>query len=296
MSEPKHVEATQKMRENVAAIADVVAGKKLWHIIEGESLDVMRAMPSGIIGALITDPPYSSGGFTRGDRTADTRTKYSQATDDKEFAHNFSGDNRDQRSFEYWCALWLSEALRITTPGAPVVQFTDWRQLASTFLSQQAGGWIVRGVFVWSKGDACRPQMGRFRSACEYAVWGSNGPMVSGKEAEAVGCLPGVIECGSPPTDERLHLTQKPLQLMETVVRIAQPGSIVLDPFAGSGSTGVACLRKGRRFVGIERDAHYAAVARERLEAEAQGLTVQAARAGQLPLFADPPPSEGEFK
>jgi len=60
---------------------------------------------------------------------------------------------------------------------------------------------------------------------------------------------------------------------------------VVLDPFAGSGTTGVACLRLGRRFIGIERDPKYIEVARERLAAEESGSTLQAARAGQVPLF-----------
>lgn len=61
----------------------------------------------------------------------------------------------------------------------------------------------------------------------------------------------------------------------------------VIDPFCGSGTTGVACIRLGLRFIGIEREAKYAAVARERLEAECNGLTLNDARAEQGSLFGD---------
>ena len=82
------------------------------------------------------------------------------------------------------------------------------------------------------------------------------------------------------------HETQKPLPLMlELVELFTDPGDLVLDPFCGSGTTGVACIRLGRRFIGIEKDATYAAVARERLEAESKGLSLRDARAGQLPMF-----------
>jgi site-specific DNA-methyltransferase (adenine-specific) len=82
------------------------------------------------------------------------------------------------------------------------------------------------------------------------------------------------------------HPTPKPIDLMlELVELFTDPDEVVLDPFCGSGTTGVACLRLGRRFIGIEKDAGFAQVARERLEAESQGLTLRAARAGQMPLF-----------
>lgn len=267
-----------------ATIQDVLEGRARWCVVEGEALDVLRVLPTASVGALITDPPYSSGGFTRGDRTVDTNTKYSTA--EVRIRANFGGDNRDQRAFEYWCVLWLSEALRAATVGAPVVQFTDWRQLPLTTDAIQAGGWVWRGIFVWSKGVACRPQMGRFRSACEYAAWGTNGPSLDLPE---VGCLPGVIEAVPPNGEDRVHLTQKPEAVKEAVCGIAPPGSVILDPFCGSGTTGVAALRMGRRFIGIEREPKYSAVARERLEAEAQGLKLRDHRAGQRSLFGGAP-------
>ena len=73
--------------------------------------------------------------------------------------------------------------------------------------------------------------------------------------------------------------------MLECLEAFTDIDDIVLDPFAGSGTTGVACLRLGRRFIGIEKDAKYAAVATERLEAESKGLTLRDARAGQLPMF-----------
>jgi site-specific DNA-methyltransferase (adenine-specific) len=70
------------------------------------------------------------------------------------------------------------------------------------------------------------------------------------------------------------HPTQKPVAIMSYIVRLScRPGGLTVDPFAGSGTTGVACIRMGRRFVGIERDPAHFAEAQERLERElAQGL------------------------
>jgi len=263
-----------------ATPADVLEGRASWCIVEGEALATLQALPAASVGAVITDPPYSSGGFTRGDRTSDAAVKYSAA--DRPLG-TFTGDSRDQRSFAYWCALWLSAAQRATVQGGPVVQFTDWRQLPSTTDAIQAGGWVWRGIWVWAKpGGTVRPMMGRFSSSCEYAVWGTNGPALDLPE---VGVLPGHLEAAIPRGDERVHLTQKPEAVMEAVVRISPPGSVVLDPFTGSGTTGIAALRLGRRFIGVEQDAGYAQVARERLAAERRGLNLQAHLAGQGSIF-----------
>lgn len=263
-----------------ATVEDVIGGRARWCVAEADALTALASMPSASVGAVVTDPPYSSGGFTRGDRSVDAATKYSQAEVVRQ--HSFSGDNRDQRAFGYWCALWLGEALRVSASGAPLVQFTDWRQLPMTTDAVQAGGWVWRGIFVWAKGVASRPSMGRFRSSNEFAVWGTNGPS---PDLKAVGCLPGHIECAPPMGADRVHLTQKPEAVMEAVCAIAPPEAIILDPFCGSGTTGVAALRLGRRFIGIERDPHYASVARERLSAESQGVSLRAARSGQIGMF-----------
>jgi site-specific DNA-methyltransferase (adenine-specific) len=86
--------------------------------------------------------------------------------------------------------------------------------------------------------------------------------------------LPGVIRCAAP--RERLHQTEKPLDLMRQLVRICRPGGLVLDPFAGSGSCGHAALLEGRRYLGIEMSDGYAAAARDRIEF-AHRATVDAA-------------------
>lgn len=240
-------------------------------VIHGDALEVLRGMPSASVDAIITDPPYSSGGFTRGDRTLDPSKKYVQSGQQKEWA-SFGGDSRDQRGYLAWCALWLTECRRIAKQGAPIVVFTDWRQLPVTTDAVQAGDWIWRGIAVWHK-PACRPSMGRFAAQAEYAVWGSAGPM---PQRTDVGCLPGVWSHSVKQSDKH-HLTGKPTALMCEVVRICPPGGVILDPFAGSGSTGVGALMEGRSFIGIERDPHYTEVARKRLaDAQAQ-LTLGAA-------------------
>lgn len=263
---------------------DVLEGRARWCVVNAESSHWLRdhALSGGaLFDALITDVPYSSGGFTRGDRMSQPSAKYQQSgTED--YAPDFDGDNRDQRGFLQWYSLWLASAYASIRPSSPACLFTDWRQLPTTTDAFQSGGFVWRGVAVWSKGDASRPQMGRFRADAEFVVWGSKGPMREGKD---VGCLPGTITCAPVPHGQRVHITEKPVAVMEKIVAIAPPGGVVLDPFCGSGSTLVAAIRSGRRAIGIEMSAAIAADARARLEAEELGSTLQATRAGQTALF-----------
>lgn len=245
----------------------------------GDSLQVLQSLAAGTVDAVITDPPYSSGGAFRGDRAQDTKTKYlSSDSGNHEKTQNFGGDNRDQRAFHFWSTLWAAEALRVSAPGAPALFFTDWRQLPISTDYLQAGGWVWRGVVPWAK-KSTRPQMGRFSAQCEYVVWGSAGPMPVDRE---VGCLPGFYEFQAP--QDREHITQKPVELMGAMVEICRPGGLVLDPFMGSGTTGVAALKLGRRFIGIEQNPEYFAIACRRLREAADADRMFQA---EQPLQAD---------
>lgn len=235
-------------------------------LYHGDALAVLRELPNGSVDALITDPPYSSGGQFRADRTQEVHTKYVRNGSVSGHAlAEFGGDNRDQRAYLYWCALWLGECLRIVKPGGVALLFTDWRQLPITTDALQSGGFVWRGVVPWCKPSA-RPQAGRFTAACEYVVWGSHGAMPVDLTA---GVLPGFYQ--ATPPREREHITQKPLDVMRQLVRIAPKGGVILDPFTGAGTTGVAAVLEGRRFIGIEITEHYAQVAADRITTAARG-------------------------
>jgi site-specific DNA-methyltransferase (adenine-specific) len=158
-------------------------------------------------------------------------------------------------------AEWLAEARRVSIPGAPICLFIDWRQLPSLTDALQWAGWLWRGVLAWDKVN-CRPQKGRFRQQAEFVVWGSNGHMPSTRKAPY---LPGVFRKTMPSPPKRRHQTEKPLEVMREMVKIVEPGGIILDPFAGAGTTVEAARLEGYPAVGIELSAHYAKTARARV-------------------------------
>jgi site-specific DNA-methyltransferase (adenine-specific) len=229
-------------------------------VVCGETLDLILRLPDNSVDAIITDPPYSSGGLFRADRQGDTRAKYVVDGTFKSY-QPFSGDNRDQRSYSYWCSLWLSQCLRVTKPGGILCMFTDWRQLPSSSDAIQCGGWIWRGIVPWDKTEAARPDKGRFRNQCEYVLWASKGQIVERDDAP---CLPGVVRLYGKP-DEKVHIAGKPVGLIRQLLKIVPPGGTVLDPFTGGGSTPMACVEEGYPFIGFEIGDQWVSVANERV-------------------------------
>jgi len=245
--------------EEGASFIEVIEGNARWSLVRGEALDVMKAIPDESLDAVFTDPPYSSGGQFRSDRTKSTTTKYI-GSNVKDKRAEFSGDNRDQRSMLAWCSLWIAECVRVLKTGGVFGAFTDWRQYPIVSDAIQAGGIIWRGVVTWDKVNS-RPVLGRPVNQCEFVLWGSKGPMPIRPE---LGVVPGMVSVSRDAMSKR-HQAGKPVKLMRTLARVVPVGGIIYDPFAGSGSTGVAALLEGRRFIGTEWTKEWHGVALRRL-------------------------------
>ncbi|MGW3058493.1 DNA-methyltransferase [Streptomyces goshikiensis] len=228
---------------------------------QGDALTVLATLPDACADSVITDPPYNSGGRTAKERTSrSARQKYVSA-DAQHALPDFTGENMDQRSYTLWLTQIMTEAHRVTKPGGTGLLFTDWRQLPATTDAFQAAGWLWLGLLAWHKPQA-RPQKGKFRQDTEYIVWGAKGKIDAAANPVY---LPGMFSASQPSGKARQHITQKPVEVMRQLVKIAPPGGTVLDFCAGSGSTGVAALLEGRSFIGIEKTSQYAAVASDRL-------------------------------
>lgn len=222
--------------------------------------DCVEVLPElSELGALITDPPYSSGGQFRGDRTRSTVEKYVQSGT-MAYRPEFAGDNRDQRSFLIWAGLWMGAARMASIVGASICCFTDWRQLPTVSDAIQVAGWTWRGIATWAKGYGRANSTG-FSNACEFVVYGTNGPA-----AERDDYPPGYYERRSLRDAEKDHIAQKPDDVMRWVLRVAPADALICDPFAGCGATLRAAKDLGHRAVGIEVDERYCEMAARRLD------------------------------
>ena len=228
----------------------------------GEMLRMLDTLEEHTVDAIITDPPYSSGGIHINDRQANPKSKYAQSSAKYlEGLTDFTGDARDQRGYLKWMDLWLSEAMKSVKPGGIIGVFSDWRQLPVNTDALQCAGVTWRGIVPWHKPNG-RRQAGRFANNCEYFIWGTAGQRpISGFNF----ALDGFFEQSNVATKERQHIAQKPVEVMRQLVKVVPEDGIVLDPFMGSGSTGVACIMEGRRFIGCEMVPDYQRIAQDRI-------------------------------
>lgn len=226
-------------------LAEVLTGAASWVVVEGDCSATLPTLP--VVDAMVSDPPYGIG----------EAAGKNASRGDMAVARDYGDDEWDN-------APPSTELLDLCrSRGRTQVLFGG-----NYFRLPPARCWLV-----WDKlntGDFadCELAWTNLDRAVRRLAYRWNGMLRENNE------------------ERGQHPTQKPVGVMLWVLGLATKlDDVVLDPFCGSGTTGVACLRLGRRFIGIEREPKYAAVARERLRAEANGLTLRDARAGQLPMF-----------
>ena len=241
-------------------LAQVLAGEATWVVVEGDCLEVLPTIPD-VSTVLVSDPPYGVNFSGKGTKHTPPSGVGYESTDDS------------PESLPLWeerIALALTKASHgCITPGrVNLRRYPDPRGVGSIFYPSGAGS------YQW--GFSCWQPV---------FYYGKDPFLCGGK-----GRRPDSFST-TEAAEENGHPCPKPIGTMLWLVeRVSVSVSdVVLDPFCGSGTTGVACLRLGRRFIGIEKDARYAAIARERLRAESQGLSLRDARAGQLPMFGETP-------
>jgi DNA modification methylase len=258
-----------------AEVGEVLEGSRRWCVIHADCLDVMAAMPDGCVDHVITDPPYLldfSKCVTAGRRDDFTVSKGSHRIRDIGYSA-FSAEDVERvgpaiaRTVKRWCLVWHDAE-----------SGSVWRH-ALGLRHVRTGIWCRTNPCPQFTGD--RPGQGFELMTIQHGAsgrlrWNGGGKSASYHHAQRHGTTSQVVG----------HPTPKPEDLMlDLVTDFTDPDDLILDAFCGSGTTGVAALRLGRRFIGIEKEERWAELSRERLRAEEQGSTLQARRAGQVPLF-----------
>ena len=225
-------------------------------LLNGCAIECLSNMPVASLDAVITDPPYSSGGSQRKATASKPSRKY---TDNKSTLPDFHGETMDQLSLMHFTNLWMQAAYNALVPSGIMAAFIDWRNIAVTDFALQSAGFRKQGILVWDKTEGVRPRRGAFRQQAEFIIWGVKGSLdVSGP------ILPGLYRHSNIMRDKK-HLTQKPLDLMKWLCGIKPAGATICDAFMGSGTTGIAARELKQSFIGIERHTDIFATAEQRL-------------------------------
>ncbi|MGE0212793.1 MAG: site-specific DNA-methyltransferase, partial [Parvibaculaceae bacterium] len=245
-------------------------------VVVGDSLAELKKLEDGSVDLVFADPPYNlqlSGELLRPDQSR---------VDGVEEAWDRFASFSD---YDVFCRRWLSECRRVLKDSGTLWVIGSYHNVFRLgAVLQDLGFWILNDI-VWRKTNPMPNFRGRrFANAHETLIWASKGqehraytfnydalkvanddlqmrsdwllPICTG--AERLKGEDGV----------KVHPTQKPEALLHRILLAASnPGDVVLDPFFGTGTTGVVAKRLGRRYIGIERDPDYAAAALKRLAA-----------------------------
>lgn len=158
-----------------------------------------------------------------------------------------------------WLLPSFSEVFRVLKPDSLCVSFYGWAKAEKFLWAWKQAGFYVAGHFVWHKKYASFVRYAKGHHEQAYLL-------AKGEPKEPKNPPPDVL--GWNYTGNKLHPTQKPVHALKPLIEAyCPPDGIVLDPFAGSGTTGVAARECGRRFILIEKAEEHAATARKRLAA-----------------------------
>ncbi len=160
-------------------------------LYRGDALEILPTLAEASVDAVITDPPYNSGGRTASERRGQSAIEKYVSSDSAVAAtfEDFHGDHRDQRGFLAWLSLVLARCLTVTRPGGHLLVFSDWRQVPVVSDALQVGGWLWQGTLVWHK-PISRPRRGGFKAAAEYILWGTHAEACRGLDGRAGADLP----------------------------------------------------------------------------------------------------------
>ena len=202
-------------------------------LICGDCLDVLPTLEAGSIDAVITDPPFG-------------------------IDFKYASHDDDPTEYEQFMRRFVAEAQRLVNDGPVFV----WQTMLN---ADKWHRWFPPGFRLFA---ACKGFVQYRPTPIQYSwdpvvFWGKSPvkPSVYNKDYHEQRLAPFGKNRPKIP-----HPCPRPLEQVEYIVKLATNESdLILDPFMGSGTTGVACLNTGRRFIGIEKDPGYFAIAQERL-------------------------------
>lgn len=210
----------------------------------GDAIELLRKMPTASIDIVLCDPPYGINLKSDGDGKLSPWADLCNAA--------------------FWYTAWIGECRRVLREDGCLWSFLNWRSLPTFQKAACDLGWPITSLLVWDK-EWIGPSVSGLRPSYEMvALW-----MMPKFEIVDRG-IPDIRRCKWASHKPTGHPAEKPVELLAWLLDASGSDNetVVLDPFCGSGSTGVACRRVGSWFVGCEIDEAWAVRARTRIAGE----------------------------
>jgi site-specific DNA-methyltransferase (adenine-specific) len=245
-------------------------------IINADCLDILKQLPDKCIDLVCTDCPYRiigggcatgtygnlrqdapSGILFRGCGRCAKKWETSGQLDEN-YANVKSGKMFDNNEIKF--EDWLPEVYRVLKDGTHCYIMVNGRNLAELQKQAEKVGFKYQNLLVWEKGNATPNKF--YLNACEFILMLRKGGerWINNMGTKTILKVPNII-------GNKCHPTEKPVELMEVLIaNSTNENDIVLEPFAGGGSTCIAAKNLKRRFIGIEINEEFCKTANERLE------------------------------
>lgn len=223
----------------------------MYKLLNGDCLELIAKIPDNSIDLIVTDPPYKTitGGDSDGKNS--TRPKGMLSGNRKLFTY--------QNNIKP--AQWIPELFRVLKEGSHCYIFTNHLNMKDMLIESEKVGFKLHNILVWEKNN-CTPSQFYMKN-CEYILFLRKG---KAKWINDIGGSKTVHQFQNI-IGNKVHPTEKPVDLMQFYIKnSSSEGDLVLDPFMGAGSTGIAALNSGRNFIGFELDEEYYRTAKSRIE------------------------------
>ena len=216
--------------------------KDNFEIYRADSREFIKEIPTASVDLILTDPPYNLSLYSTGNINLPWR---------KEINNDLA--DWDRATFEP--ADWVHEFKRVLKPAGNIFAFTSYNLLGQWHQAFDPE-FDTFQYMVWHKTNPI-PKVRRagFLNSCELIVcmWNKGHMWNFTNQKEMHNFIETPICMGRERLKDPIHPTQKPVRVLQHIIKLASnPDDVVLDPFMGVGSTGVAALRLGRRFIGVE--------------------------------------------